>query len=75
MVQLWDTGSVFGGAACLCMYDKDYSTGLARAHIRAGVTQTNSTGTKLTTLHNKKDSCNKSIAFVSKSTLNNKYAK
>lgn len=50
--------------------------GLAQAHIRAGViTQANSTGTKLTTLHNKKDLCNKNITFVNKITLNNKYAK
>lgn len=39
--------------------------------------QTNSTGTKLTPLHNKKkrkDLCNKSITFVNKST-HNKYTK
>lgn len=47
---------------------------LARAYIRAGVTQANITGTKLITLHNKKVSCNKNIIFVSKITLN-KYAK
>lgn len=49
--------------------------GSAWAHIRAGVKQANSTGTKLNTLHNKKDLCNKNITFVSKITLNNKYAK
>lgn len=48
---------------------------LPRAHIRAGVKQANSTGTKLNNLHNKKDLCNKNITFVSKITLNNKYAK
>lgn len=62
------------GAACLCIYDKDYQMGLARAHIKTWLTQAKTTGTKLITLRNKKDSCNKNITFVSKITLNNKYA-
>lgn len=69
------------GAACLCMYDKDYQIRLAQAHISSGATKINSTGTKLITLHNnnnnnnnKKDFYNKRITFVSKITLNNKYA-
>lgn len=63
------------GAACLFTHDKDYQMETAWAHIGALVKQANSTGTKLNTLHNKKDLCSKNITFVSKITLNNKYAK